>query len=266
MKRYPLSTLIENYLAPLTGVILLFYLLLLLYKVPNFAFAWNSKYEVFWVQDEITQTASTVNVGDKMVKIGGLLFSEYMKPVAPPIWTLVTSRNTLPLQVERDGQILDIDWPISPMTPGEFNSRLLNFIPAFICLALALVVQFFMRPKNLSRRMLLIVLCLTSIWLFTGARNDVNMPLADILYRIAIWLWMPSLLYLMWIYPYSLGALSNRVVVIIYLVAMLLCVAQITDLLPRYTYLVFFMFTILVGLVLFGLHFLRKRSSASTTH
>jgi hypothetical protein len=262
MKRFTFAWLIEKYLLLFTGTVVFLYLILFLFLVPNKGFMWypDSK-EIFWVDPNFSSVENGVKVGDRVVFIGAMTIENYSKLFGPPLWTLVTPQYTLPLQVDRAGQHLNIDWPVQHPGAGKFGSQLLNFLPAIFCLIAAGVVQVFMRPKNLLRRLLMVVLCLTTLWVFCGARNDLNLPLADVLYSLTLWLWMPALLYLMWIYPYSLGVLPDRLILGAFLAAILLSLLHLSSLTPRYSYLLFFAATILVSLILFALHFLLRKKA-----
>lgn len=253
--------LVEKYLAPLVGVILLIYLLMALFIAPDLDFgvsAATSKFE--WVNPDHPQTGTVLLTGDQLVMIGKIPYSDFRKPFGPGVWTLLTPEKTLPLQVQHDGQVVNVNWQIYPITAGEIRDRILQFAIALVCVVVALVVQFFMRPKNIVWRLLLVVLSLTALWLGTGGNNaQYNLPLARPLYYLSIWLWMPALLHLMWYLPYPLGSLPGRLVNGAYLAACGMAAAQIFSLLPVSIYLPFFAATVLGSIVLLGLHFLRKK-------
>jgi len=254
------TALLERYLAPLVGATLLIYLMMNLFVAPDLDFLWNRyTHRVIWVDPDHPQPAPGLQVGDKIIQMDGVSMADYLKPTGPASWTLLTPQNTLILYLERSGQHLVVNWPVFPITPEEVIARLVQLAPAVLCLAAALVVQLFMRPKNLTRRLLLVVLSLAALWLSTsGISSALNLPLAGALYRFSIWVWMLALLHLMWVYPYPLGVLSNRVVIGGYLAAGLLGLAHLFNWVPRNIYLMALAATFLASLGLFGLHFTRK--------
>ena len=215
---------------------------------------------IVFVFDE--QPEPTLKVNDLVLQIGAVRWADFVANLSHSFFEGYKPGDTVPIQVERGGQQIDISWKYPHSNEDEFRDQLDSewWLAYFFWMAGFLTILL-VRPKDDSWVLMSLFNFLTAIWLIAGSGlSAYHMWYSAIVLRMGVWLCLPVYLHLHWVFPHPLGRLPRWLVVSIYGVGILLAVAQAFQLLPPELYLLGFIIALAGSLLLLVIHLWRQPS------
>jgi signal transduction histidine kinase len=203
----------------------------------------------------------TVQRNDILLKVGEKPFADdYIKNLDLVLFKGQKTGDVLPLLVERDGQQLQIDYIIPPITTAEILDRLVSqwFLPFLFWLA-GLTVILFIRPRNKLYRLLISFFMVNAVWLMAGSLSSTHLGFSAFIMRIGVWMTVPIFIQLHWNFPKPFKKkIKSGWVWLLYFGAGLLAAANVAGLLPGSTYFIGFLISISSIIILLSVHFIRQ--------
>ena len=252
---------IERVMPWLVLVIMLFYTYAKFFGHPC-GFRWDPTGVIIYVFEK--QPEPTFRVDDRIVQIGDITWEEFSKDLRKTFFVGVKPGDVIPSVVERNGEIVNIDW-IYPQGPtrSELLDQLYSewFIAYFFWLA-GLLTILLIRPKD--DRWLLMVLFnfLTALWLTAGSGpSSFHIWNSALVLRMAVLLSVPVYLHLNWTIPQPLGKVPPIFLKLFYVITLALVIAQWFQLLPNSFYLWGFLVALVGSFILLFIHIVRQPSA-----
>jgi signal transduction histidine kinase len=252
---------IERVMPWLVLVIMLFYTYAKFFGHP-YGFRWDPTGVIVYVFDK--QPEPTFRMDDQIVQIGDITWEEFSKDLRKMFFVGVKPGDVIPSVVERNGEIVNIDWvyPQGP-TRSELLDQLYSewFIAYFFWLA-GLLTILLIRPKD--DRWLLMVLFnfLTALWLTAGSGpSSFHIWNSALVLRMAVLLSVPVYLHLHWTIPQPLGKVHPVFLKLLYIITLTLVVAQWFQLLPNNFYMWGFLASLVGSFILLIVHIVRQPSA-----
>lgn len=207
------------------------------------------------------QPEPTLRVGDRVLKIGSMTWQEFDADLSRFLLEGYKPGDTVPIQVERGGQKIDIPWSYPYWNEAEFwDQATSEWWLAFIFWLAGILTVLLVRPKDASWVLMSLFNFLTAAWMVCGGLSAYHMWYSAIVLRVAVWLCLPVYLHLHWVFPRPLGNLPRWLLWSVYGAGILLAVAQGFNLLPTEFYLLAFILALGGSLILLGLHLWRQPS------
>jgi signal transduction histidine kinase len=253
---FPLA--LERLLPWIVFAILLLYTYVELFQAPYIGFNFNpstGKVQKIYVN----LLASDLQVDDELYAVGSLLLSDWKSELRQLLFTDVEAGQILALQIRRAGQVEPIDWQVPGFNRHEFINRLFNnWWIGYIFWLAGLATLLLIRPKDTRYWLLTAFFLLTAVWLVAGNTSRWNLWGSAIVYRIAIWLFVPICLHLHWLFPQSLATLPLPLLWVGYLAAVLVAALQWFELVPVIAAVLTLALVLMSSFGLLIVHFLRQ--------
>ncbi len=201
----------------------------------------------------------TIQIDDRILSIGPVSWDSYQDDRKVAFFENVQPGQLVEIVVERNGQQIAINWRFPGFNQQEFQFRFFNtWWLAFTFFLLGLVVQFFLRPKDVRWRLLISANYLTSIWLIAGTLSSRHIWESSIILRAITWLMLPVYLNLHWVIPQSLRKVPSFFWIIFYFLGSILAVSEFLQLLPGSAYLLGFLLMLVGSIILLIIRFVRQ--------
>ena len=210
------------------------------------------------------QPEPTLKVGDRILQIGDVTWQQFESDLLTTFFDGVQPGDTVPILLDRAGRSVEIDW-VYPPGPAreEFLDQLISewFFAYFFWIA-GLLTVLDVRPKDETWLLMALFNFLTAIWLIAGSGvSAFHVWGSELVLRAAVLLCVPVYLHLHWLFPQPLSKLSPLLVRSIYLVALLLAIAQAFQLLSDDFFFVGFLIALGGSLILLLIHLIRQPSA-----
>ncbi|HXQ34116.1 MAG TPA: hypothetical protein VN843_08895, partial [Anaerolineales bacterium] len=258
LQRNSLISAIEKTLPLLVSLILLFYTYAKFFGHP-YGIRWSSSTGIIvYVFDR--QPEPTLHEGDNIVQIGNLTWDEFSKDLRKTFFDGAVRGDIILVTVERNGQIVNIDWVYPGFNLDEFLDQFYSeWGMAYLFWFAGLVTILSIRPRDDRWLLMALFNFLTAIWLIAGSGvSAYHIWNSALVLRVAVLLSVPVYLHLHWVFPQTLGKLSNKLIGVIYAVTLVLVIAQWFQLLPSSFYLVGFLVALVGSLILLAIHIWRQ--------
>lgn len=160
--------------------------------------------------------------GDKILKIGAIDWINFLQVRSGSPLKQAKVGETVPIQIERDGQVQVIAWTIQKPNAAEIGRRLLDYQIFFIPIVFWLAGTFAsiaIRPRTATRRLLIAFLYFTAVWLAAGAVSGVKIYLGSPVFHWALWVTIPILWHLHWVFPQSIARINPAIWIALYITA-----------------------------------------------
>ncbi|HUH96047.1 MAG TPA: ATP-binding protein [Anaerolineales bacterium] len=252
-----IKKVVEHTLPWLVMAILLFYSYVDFFQHP-FGFGWGPDGEVYAVFTP--QPAPSLSVGDRLIAIGPLTWDAFSADLTKSFFAGVKPGQTVPITIQRNNQILTVQWTLPGMNSGEVVDQLFSeWFLAFVFWLFGTLALLLLRPRDERWRLLIAFYYLTAIWLIAGTRlsND-HIWYRALVLRIAIWISIPVYLWLHWVVPRPLGRLPRGLIGFASLAVLGLVIAQWFQILPQNLYYIGFLLSLLGSLILLVIHLIRQ--------
>lgn len=168
--------------------------------VPYAGFAYSGSGQIVRIHVP-TAGAATLKVGDRLVQVGTVPWSAFTQDLRQSFFEGVQPGEIVPITVERNGQIHNINWRFPGPTNNEIWDRLYSQWPlAFVFWAAGAFTFLFIRPKNGLWRLFLAFYFITASWLSIGGfLSGRHIGDTALLLRILVWLSVPIYWHLHWV-------------------------------------------------------------------
>ena len=256
---------IELVLPWFTISILLIYTYAIFFEIPYVGFDFNpgtgEVIDVFIGVDPETG----LRRNDKLLQIDTLSWEEFREDANQIFFADIEPGHTVPIKIQRGGQIYTVSWLIPGFNQVEFLERLVNvWWLAYIFWIAGTVTLIFVRPRDSRRALLGGAFYLTAIWLITGNISAWQVWHSAIVMRMAIWLCVPVYLHLHWVFPSPFRKLPGWLLWGGYCLAFGFALAEWLQLWDRNLYFLGFLLAVVGTIVLLTLHFIRQLQQRQT--
>lgn len=251
-----LRKILEHSLPWIVLGVLLFYSYVKFFHHP-YGFSWGSNGKVYAVFVEQPQS---VMPGDQLVQVGSLAWQEFENDLRVTLFDGIKVGEVVPVVVERDGELITVQWELPGTNSGEVWEQLASEWPiAYFFWLAGTLTLLFMRPKDDRWLLLSAFNFLTAIWLGAGGgASGYHLFYSALVLRITIWLSVPVYLHLHWVFPRPLGKLPRIFVWSIYFIFLGLAIAQWFQMFPSSFYLLGFLIAIVGSIILLIIHAIKQ--------
>ena len=207
------------------------------------------------------QPEPTLRENDRIVQIGSVTLEEFRADLKRSLLEGYEPGDTVPIMVERGGQILEIDWIYpSELIGEEIREQLISeWFVAYIFWLAGVLTILFVRPRDQSWLLMILFNFLTAIWLIAGSGlSAYHLWYSAVVLRMAVWLCLPVYLHLHWVFPRPLGKLPPIFLRVGYGIAVCFAIAEALGLLPTSLYSLVFLLAVSGSLILLLIHIWRQ--------
>ena len=255
-KRRKSNFLFEKAIVTTAALIFIIYFLTLTFIIPDLHISWDFQTGRISRLDQsflITQQVAP-EIGDHITHVGGVPYSTYMRAGGPSIFGLLSADRTLQFSAKRGQQVFTFQTQTTPASGVRLLIRMAEFYPSAMFLAAAILVFTALRPRASLWRILLVLFCISAVWLSVRIGTAFNILLSYHISLFIRWLWVAAYLHLMWNYPQPLGRFFPGRVWLLYLASFLLAWLEWFQVISHTFFLGVFGLALLVGLVILILH------------
>jgi signal transduction histidine kinase len=231
--------------------------ILLAAPYPGFNFN-NSTSRVVDIYPHLQQTSS-LQVGDKIIRIGSVTWEEYQRDGRATFFEGVQPGDIVEIVVQRNGAEVVVQWEFAGFDRDEFNSRFFNiWWLAFVFWVCGFAAQLVVRPRDLRRSLFIAANYLTALWLIFGSLSSRKLWESSILLHAFMWMLLPVFLHLHWVFPRPLKDPPRAVWIVLYLLGFSLAAGEVAQVLPKFLYAIGFLAALAGSIVLEVVHFARQ--------
>ena len=253
-RRTSLPLLLSAVVITATALVFIF-IFIYLTRLPWIGFTFSPYTgEIFFSDTMLSGQEKLLLPGDRILQIDSLAFDNYIMGTRPPLYTLLDERGSVELIVQRDNQVLQIPWIMTPLTTPLSIVRIGQFTPAIIILIITFIVLFFLRPIDQRYLVFVLTYSLTAVWIAGSIVSPYNIFYSATITRSALWLCVPLYLQTGWNFPQPLKSRAKPFTVIIYSASLLFAIADFFRWLPVNTFLVAVTLAVLGSGFLMALH------------
>jgi signal transduction histidine kinase len=234
---------------------------------PNPGITYDARWEVTVIEDcdantQLCPDDGDLQLHDRLVQVGGVSFDDYVENPNLIPFGGYGSGDVVPLTVLRDGQTMEVEWPMRPVEPATVARFVIISLLVYGAFWLAgTFVLLYMRPADLTWTLLIALFYLITIWLAVGLPASTNVAQSAHLLRIISWLMVPVMIHLHLIAPGALVSGHRRVLLpTLYLPAAMLLALQVTGVLPWFAYLGGILVAAVIGVGLLLLRLMTPRA------
>lgn len=199
---------------------------------------------------------SSLQVGDELVQVGDVTWEDFAADVWLTFFNDVEPGQTVPIWVQRNGEITLVPWLFPGFTQTELLSRLLG--AWWLCYAFWLIGAFtylFIRPKDTRWLLLIAFNFLTALWLVVGSGpSHWHTSGSALILKVTVWLCLPVYLHLHWNFPTPLKKLPASLFWALYALGFGLALLELFQWLPPNLHLTGFLLAIGGSLLLLTAH------------
>ncbi len=218
----------------ITFAIVMTYTAALFFGKPYVGFEFEgSTGEIAQINDR-GANGDALQLGDILLEVNSVAFDEFLQDLYKPLLVDVEPGDSISLVILRDGTRIPIDWITPGPSPREVVGRLASqwFLP-FLFFGFGLATFLFIRPKDARWRLLIAFNYLSAIWLSTTSLSSLHIGLSALVLRSGVWLSVPILLHLHWVFPKPFRRLPAFVNWLVYGIPVLLAVGEWVLIFPR---------------------------------
>lgn len=209
---------------------------------------------IFFNDTMIVDQEEKLLPGDRILQIGPLAFDNYVMGTRPPLYTLLNEQGMVELIIQRDNQVLQVPWRMTPLTTSLAIVRIGQFTPSIIILVITFIVLFFLRPIDKRYGLFILTYSLTAVWIAGSIVSPYNIFSSATITRLALWVCVPLYLQTGWNFPQPLNRKGKPFTAIIYGIALLFAAADFFRWLPVNAFLVALTLAVLGSGFLMALH------------
>jgi len=237
-------------------IAILFYTYGRLVVVPYIGFTVkNSTGEITGVHND----NPALQVGDVIEQVNGTPWKIYTQDRDQLLFDNLATDDTVRLVVDRNQQLIAVDWVIpGPTFPLVINRLLTNWVVGLVFWVFGWASFWTIRPRDQRWLILIAFYCLMAVWLVAGAVSSYRFGYGGIVLHALTWLLLILILHFHWLFPRSLGSLPRPVGPVGYTLAGLLAVAEVGRIPPDGLYLGGASLALVGSLVLLIAHAVRQ--------
>jgi signal transduction histidine kinase len=208
-----------------------------------------------------------LQIGDTITAIGPTTLEDYFANPSLQFWDGLEPGDTVLIEVVREGEPVDITWVYPGRTQAELLSRLNSqWWMAYLFWLAGLATYLLIRPRDALWRLILVFNLLTALWFTTGSGpSRLHLWGSTMVTRVGIWLTVPILFHLHWVFPKRFSGISKRmgniILVSVYSLTFIFIIACLIQPEISFTYQIGFLFSLLASVLLLAIHYVTQRES-----
>ena len=207
---------------------------------------------------------NTLRPGDQLLVIGELSFEEIRQDRGLAAFDGYSTGDLVSITFIRDGTEQTVNWQmLGPTNASRANRLAQSFLPyAFFWLAGTLVL-FFLRPRDLRWRLLVLFYYVTATWLAVGAASSLRVAYASPLQHALAWILLSVYLHLHLVIPSPLLQHLQRYLLLpLYATTAILAGLELFQALPNSLFYLGLLVAALGSFGLLGFRLLTRRSAS----
>ena len=246
-----------EYVIPwLALLVLAYYVFLEVFAAPYIGFNFVPSSAI--VNDVYVPQAAFA-VGDELLTVGQVDMAAWRDHLRMPLFPSLQAGDHLALQVRHAGEISEVDWVVPGRTWRELYARLVNtWLLGLAFWVAGAATLLLVRPKDRQYWLFAAFFLLTALWLVAGNTNRWGHGESRIVFRMLVWLSLPVLLHVHWIFPKPLARLPGPVYWAGYVASAVLAALQWLEWMPPDVYGSAFALILAICLVLLIVHYMRQ--------
>ncbi|MCH7663651.1 MAG: GAF domain-containing protein, partial [Chloroflexi bacterium] len=254
-------TLIEPSLPWVFLLVLLGYTFSYFSRVPYAGFSFTGANSVIYLIYTPPGQDASLQVGDKLIKVGDIDMEDFRRNHYQTLFENVQPEGIVPIIVQRGVDKLTVQWTFPGFNRNEFNQRVISqwWLP-YTFWFVGTVTFLLVRPKDEHWWLLVAFNYLTALWLAAGSGPSASHIFgSQLVFRAAVWLSVPVLLHLHWVFPSPLKQLRPFVWRVLYLIAIAFVIGEVLLLFPRTVYQLVFLLAMATSVLFLLLHYWIKK-------
>ncbi|MGD8455703.1 MAG: ATP-binding protein [Anaerolineales bacterium] len=161
----------------------------------------------------VTQDESQLQIGDFIYSIDSITLEEYSNDPYLQFWNDLQPGDTIPIQITREGDPLEIEWTYPGRTQEDLFFRLNSqWWLAYLFWLAALATFLIIRPGDTLWRLLIAFNLITALWFTTGSGpSRLHLWGSLMVTRIGVWLTVPIIVHLHLIFPKPFSQIPKKI-------------------------------------------------------
>ena len=245
--------------------LLLAYTVVYIFGVPYSGFYFNPTNGEVLVIYTSGSNEDALLPGDIIQQVGAVTLDDLDQDASQTLLADKQPGETVQIVVLRNNQAHKIDWTLPGFNTTEFKARAFNiWWLAYVFWFFGMLVQLFVRPKDMRSMLLLSANYLTAFWIICGVLSASRVWGSSLLLHATTWLLLPVYLHFHWVFPRPLKDLPRWFWVLFYAVNALVALGEIFQVFPASPYPLAFAFLLLGSMILLLVHYLRQPAERGT--
>ena len=243
---------------PFLSIVILFtYARFVIVPYLGFDYSGNIVTDVF-----VMSAQKGIEVGDRLISVAGTELLPFNRTRVTPLLRGIEHGDEIPIYLERDGNIIRVDW----LVPGPDLEQVYDrtFGPWWISYVFWLAgtaTLLYIRPRDARRNLLTLNNYLGALFIIIGSSPRLDIWNSSIILVISVYLSIPILLHLLWVYPKPFNPLPHQFWILAYSTSFLFAILHLSGVIPESSSVVALYLTITGGfLLLFFRWFIQKES------
>ena len=160
----------------------------------------------------VLEETSELRIGDHITHIGSTAMEDYYANPYMQFWDKLKPGDIIPITVKRNEETIEINWVYPGFTQEALFNRLNSqWWLSYVFWAAGLVAFLNIRPRNTVSRLFIAFNITTALWFAAGSGPSTHHILgSSMVMRIGIWVIVPILIHLHWIFPRRFERISKR--------------------------------------------------------
>ncbi len=207
--------------------------------------------------------SDSLKLGDHLLQVGGIDMVAFQQDYHMTYIDEVDAGDVIPIVLERDGQVLELDWVVPHLDSSQVLGRILGtWWFSFVFWIAGTMTLFFIRPRDDRWIMLVLFNYLNAIWLSVGSGpSHLHIWMSTFILSAAAWFCMPVYLHLHWVYPKPFSRLPILAWILLYVSAAILTLLEWFGRLPPYSFYYGFAFAVFGSMLMFGIRLIFQKES-----
>jgi len=205
-----------------------------------------------------------LQIGDRVIKVSDMTKEQWESDRRLVLFGDYGPGDVVPITFERDGEEITIEWEM--LHPSTLSRSLTLVVPLFIFGPFWLVgtlLLFTMLPHDSRWRIQLLFYYLTALWLAVGLQSATGYAYSSLILHALSWLLIPVFVHFHVIIPAPIFQHGRRQILpLLYAIAVLLALLELTQSLPSLAFLLGVMVAIVCSIVLLAHRSLSRTQSA----
>jgi signal transduction histidine kinase len=197
--------------------------------------------------------------GDVIKQIGDATWKDYQTNKYLNFFEGSQPGQVYEITVQRGEKKITVSWILPGFNEPEFKGRFFStWWLSFLFWAFGFLIQRYIRPRDLSWRLLVTLNYLLAVFISFGNFSAFHVLAGPAILRAVAWLLVPIFIQLHWIFPYPLRNLPKWVWTIFYLIFIALAAIEFFPILPAEAYFFGLLLAFGGGLALLVVHWVRQ--------
>ena len=252
-----LRQIMESTLPWVCLVILITYTYVFFLQVPYAGFLFSGpRSEIYLIHTSPSQ-GTGLQLGDEILQVNAIRMEVFRMNHYLSLFEGVQPGDNVRIIVQRNAEELTILRSFPGFTSSELVERIISqwWLP-YIFWLVGTASFLLIRPRDARWILLVAFNYLTAIWLAAGSGPSAwHVWGSRVVFRAAVWLSVPVLLHLHWVFPSPLKQLRPFIWRVFYSIAIVFAIGEILNIISRDAYQWAFLMAMVVSILLLFLHY-----------